>query len=287
MRVAGTIRAAVCAAALVTVALTLSTVGQPRITPIHAHRRDPIQGHHRLGGRNSTSTNWSGYAVTGSNGSVTYVKGSWIVPAVSCTSTPNGYSSFWVGIDGDGSNTVEQIGTDSDCVSVVGAPNTKTYYAWFEFYPKGAYLIGSYDRKTGRCQSFCVSEGDAITAEVSYGGGGPKGRGGASFTVTITDQPLNGASWSYTTSSSVANAQQASAEWIAEAPSSGGVLPLADFNYVAFSGAQATIGGTTGYIGDFANPDAIDMVNKTGATIATTSPLYSKASFTVMYSLAP
>jgi hypothetical protein len=282
-------RATVCAAALVAVALTLTTIGQPGMTLIRAHRRDPIQGHHRLGGRNSTSTNWSGYAVTGSNGSVTHVTGSWVVPAVSCSSTPNGYSSLWVGIDGDGSNTVEQIGTDSDCVSLLGAQNTKTYYAWFEFYPKGAYLIGSYNSKTGLCQSNCVSEGDVITAEVSCGGGGAKGHGGSAFTVTITDKPANGAaSWSFSTSSSVASAQQASAEWIAEAPSSGGVLPLAEFNYVAFSGGQATISGTTKYIGDFANADAINMVNRTGATIATTSVLDpTQAGFTVTYSPAP
>jgi hypothetical protein len=194
-----------------------------------------------------------------------------------------------VGIDGDGSNTVEQIGTDSDFVSLLGAPNTQTYYAWFEFYPKGSYLIGSYNKKTGLCQSNCVSVGDVITADVSYGGGGPKGHGGASFTVTITDKPANGAaSWSFSTSSSVASAQQASAEWIAEAPSSGGVLPLADFGYVGFSGGQATISGATKYIGDFANVDAINMVNKTGATLATTSVLdQTKAGFTVTYSPAP
>jgi hypothetical protein len=66
-------------------------------------------------------------AVTGSKASVTDVTGSWTVPAVDCTSpngTPNGYSSFWVGIDGYGSNTVEQIGTDSDCVSLLGAQKT-------------------------------------------------------------------------------------------------------------------------------------------------------------------
>jgi hypothetical protein len=228
--------------------------------------------------------------VTGSNGSVTHVTGSWIVPRVSCTSTPNGYSSFWVGIDGDGSNTVEQIGTDSDCVSLVGAQNTKTYYAWFEFYPKGSFLIGTYDRKTGQCQSNCVSVGDVITADVSYGGGGPKGHGGSSFTVTITDKPANGgAGWSFSTSSAVPSAQLASAEWIAEAPSSGGVLPLANFNYVAFTGGRATIGGTTQSIGSFPNVDAINMVNSTGATIATTSALdkTNADSFTVTYIYSP
>src|SRR5689334_9151091 len=81
---------------------------------------------HRRHGTNVTSTNWSGYSVTGANGSVNDVKGTWTVPSVvNCTSA-NQYASFWIGIDGYESNTVEQIGTDSDCQN--GSP---TYYAWF------------------------------------------------------------------------------------------------------------------------------------------------------------
>src|SRR5690348_12236358 len=61
------------------------------------------------------STNWSGYAVTGPNGSVSSVQGSWIVPSVTCAKHSATYSSYWVGIDGFSSGTVEQTGTDSDC----------------------------------------------------------------------------------------------------------------------------------------------------------------------------
>src|SRR5438128_5122984 len=83
----------------------------------------------------ATSTNWSGYAVTGPAGSVTDAKGSWIVPSVTCSSAAS-YSSFWVGIDGIGSNTVEQAGTDSDCQ--MGRP---TYYTCEQFYPVQAFMI--------------------------------------------------------------------------------------------------------------------------------------------------
>ena len=41
---------------------------------------------------NSTSTNWSGYAVTGSR--YTSVSSSWTEPSVSCSGTAS--SSFWV-----------------------------------------------------------------------------------------------------------------------------------------------------------------------------------------------
>ena len=66
----------------------------------------------------STSTNWSGYAVTGSGAN--HVIGTWTQPTVTCARGENSWSSPWVGIDGDNSNTVEQIGTDSDCSG--GAP---------------------------------------------------------------------------------------------------------------------------------------------------------------------
>ena len=110
----------------------------------------------------SESTNWSGYAVTGSG--FTNAKGSWTVPSVNCSATPNTYSSFWVGIDGWTSSTVEQTGTDSDC-----SGTTPSYYAWYEFYPKGSYLISSVP----------VAPGNKMSAEVVYSGN--------EFTATITN----------------------------------------------------------------------------------------------------
>src|SRR5947209_16411999 len=111
-----------------------------------------------------SSTNWSGFAVTGSAGSVSDAKGSWVVPTIqgNCPST-NQYSSFWVGIDGFSSGTVEQTGTDSDCQN--GVP---TYYAWFEFFPHPLFLING----------LTISPGDHMTAEANFNG---------RFTVTITD----------------------------------------------------------------------------------------------------
>ena len=97
--------------------------------------RGPIQGKH--GRVTSTSSNWSGYDVTG--GGATHVTGTWVQPTVqSCDRRENSWSSPWVGIDGDTSNTVEQVGTDSDCSH--GVP---TYYAWWEMYPKGVVTISA------------------------------------------------------------------------------------------------------------------------------------------------
>src|SRR3989441_13014119 len=143
-----------------------------------------------------SSTNWRGYAVTGSVGSVTDAKGSWKVPTIvgTCPST-NEYSSFWVGIDGFNSGTVEQTGTDSDCQN--GVP---TYYAWYEFYPHPSFLING----------ISVHPGDVISAEAHALGNGK-------FTVSISDITTG---QSFSTSSTVHRARQSSAEWIAEAPSS-------------------------------------------------------------------
>ena len=108
------------------------------------------------------SENWSGYAVTGS--AFTVAKGSWTVPSVNCGKTPNTYSSFWVGIDGYSSSTVEQTGTDSDC-----SGSSARYYAWYEFYPAGSILISSVG----------VSPGNKMSASVTYSG--------SQFTVKITN----------------------------------------------------------------------------------------------------
>src|SRR5213079_1649863 len=113
---------------------------------------------HRI--TNSTSTNWSGYAVTGSR--FTSVSASWTEPSVSCSGTA--YSSFWVGLDGDTSNTVEQTGSSADC-----SGSTPQYYAWYEMYPK--YPVNL---------SGTVRPGDHFSASVTTDGNG-------SFTLTITD----------------------------------------------------------------------------------------------------
>src|SRR5262249_10307797 len=103
------------------------------------HHRGPasIREHRQHG--TFSSSNWSGFSVTSGKGEVNSASGAWIVPAATCGTAENdtsGYASFWVGIDGFSSNTVEQIGTDSDCVSLNGRTTSDpTYYAWFEFYP--------------------------------------------------------------------------------------------------------------------------------------------------------
>jgi hypothetical protein len=219
--------ASIASAPSIAPSAAMSWVGSTRPMPAALrHRHDPLRIHQRRDDQSWDSENWSGYAVTGTN--VTVASGSWVVPSVDCGAGSQ-YASFWVGIDGFGGDTVEQTGTDSDCQN--GIP---TYYAWFEFYPQGSFLINS--RAIGT-----IEPGTLMSAEVSYAAST------GSFTVTIS----NGNGGRFSTSTTMA-ASRASAEWIAEAPSSSsGELPLSDFGTVNFSASFATVNGVSGSIGSF------------------------------------
>jgi hypothetical protein len=190
-------------AAMVAVAVPAFAAG----SPASGHRLDP---NHKI--TQSTSTNWSGYAATGQT--FTSVSASWTQPSATCASGETSYSSFWVGLDGYNSSSVEQTGTDADCSS-----GTPRYYAWYEMYPKFPVNLSN-----------PVVPGDKMSASVTAGSGGK-------FTLSISDATQH---WSVTTTQRLNKAALSSAEVIAEAPSSrGGVLPLANFGTVSFSSATA------------------------------------------------
>ena len=100
-----------------------------------------------------TSTNWAGYAAAGAPGSYTNVSATWTQPSVLCGSQ-NTYSAYWVGLDGDTTNTVEQLGTEADCSN--GKP---VFYSWYEMYPRG-----------GRYATVAVVPGHTYHASVTHQG---------------------------------------------------------------------------------------------------------------------
>ena len=75
----------------------------------------------------ATSSNWSGYAAA--SGTYKSVSATWNEPTGTCSGTAK-YSSFWVGLDGYNSSTVEQTGSEVDC-----SGSTPQYYSWYEMYP--------------------------------------------------------------------------------------------------------------------------------------------------------
>jgi hypothetical protein len=204
-----------------------------RISPIQLH---PIHNKAEHGDGTATSTNWSGYAVTGSSFTSAYA--SWKIPTNTCKSGTQ-YAAFWVGLDGYSSSTVEQTGTLSECVG-----KTATYYAWYEFYPNPMYEITSVP----------VKPGDVISASVVYSS--------SKFTITLKDVTTGK---SYTKTASVSGAARSSAEWIAEAPcctAGGGILPLADFGTVYLGDDSTAVSGTN-YATDSTNSGAIASFGST------------------------
>lgn len=214
-----------------------------------------------------SSTNWAGYAVTGANGSVSFVSGSWIQPTVKCTAASR-YAAFWVGIDGYNSRTVEQTGTESDCIGGVAY-----YSAWYEFYP--AYPV---------TVSMVIHPGDTMKASVTYVSST------VGFRVSITDVTT---AVTVTHAKTVPTAKRSSAEWIAEAPYSSGVLPLTNFGTVHFgtdaTGVahtnEATVSGTTAAIGGFLAPSIhrINMATSVHVKAATSVLTPDGTSFNVTW----
>ncbi|MET3803645.1 hypothetical protein ABIB25_000629 [Nakamurella sp. UYEF19] len=194
----------------------------------------------------ANSTDWSGWDVTG--GTYTSVSASWTVPAVTCTTGESSYSADWVGLDGDGSNSVEQIGTSSDCDS--GAP---TYSSWYEFYPSVSVTLPN-----------TVKPGDKISASVVSVKGSDK------FTLVLTDATQK---WTKTETGASPSGTGASAEIIAEAPSgserSDSVLPLANFKSTTFSDIK--VNGTG--LAELDGAQKIAMVDSSGDPMATVSAL--------------
>ncbi|HEX9235561.1 MAG TPA: G1 family glutamic endopeptidase, partial [Actinomycetota bacterium] len=189
------------------------------------------------------------------NTTFTDVKGNWTQPAATCPSGAAQYASFWVGIDGYKSSSVEQLGTDSDCAG----RNKPSYYAWWEMYPAGSNQISG----------FAVHPGDNMFAEVSVSG--------STYTLTLKNLTTG---QNFSTNQTQSGLADANAEWIAEAPSICvlvcQVQKLTNFGTVNFSGSSTTGNGHTGAINDTAwSNDSITMVTNGGAVKASPSSLTS------------
>ena len=208
---------------------------------------------------NVQSSNWSGYAVSSST-PFTDVVGRWVEPtAMGCASGGTTYGSFWVGLDGYSSNSVEQLGTDSDC-----SRGTPSYYAWFEMYPAASVTLSR--------SSYPVKAGDTLTGIVT--------RSGNSYALILVDNEASGGKWTFSQPETASDAN-ASAEWVAEAPEICFLVfcrqaSLTDFGTLTFSGAQAATGAANAPISSFTasgGPHEITMVTSTGTIKAQPSSL--------------
>lgn len=164
------------------------------------------------------SSNWSGYALTGSG--LNSATARWTVPAVSASRKAT-YSSDWVGIDGFNNSNLIQTGTESDYYS-----GSAHYDAWWEILPAAETVIPSVP----------VRPGDVMTATITKGLR-------SSWSITINDVTTGK---SFTTTQAYSG-PQTSAEWVEEAPSVGGrIAPLANFGKATFD--PGTVNGSNPHL---------------------------------------
>ena len=173
--------------------------------------------------------NWSGYVLskfmTGEH--YTAAQATWIVPQVFFDGIQSA-SSSWVGIGGfckskkcgrhQEDNSLIQLGTEQDSLSDADSQ----YYAWYEVLPGAEIVINSLP----------VNPGDVITASLSCAA---KCNTKTLWTLSMTNE-TTGDTWSLPVKY---KSSRLSVDIIEEAPFSGGILPLADFDKATFSDISA------------------------------------------------
>ncbi len=188
------------------------------------------------------------------DGRFTSVTATWIQPRMVLSGYQKARVSFWVGLDGNGSHTVEQIGTEGRSKGL-----QTSYDAWYEMYPKQQRLF-----------SMKVHPGDRLTGTVTSNGKG-------SFTLKLVNHSTGA---SYVTVQKLVTAKLASAEVTAEAPSPD--YPrwaLAYFHSVRFTSCAINGRPFTAF-----HLARIDMLTPDGSYPLVTSPLGNGGtSFTVTH----
>jgi hypothetical protein len=200
--------------------------------PINPHRN--LDGSLKRGQKNQTySYNWSGYVLNSYQTGQLYSSASatWQVPSVSYAPY-NGnsvwqYSVNWVGIGGNCQNagctsidpTLIQLGTGQSASNSGGG----YYYAWYELLPANLTVIPN-----------PVNPGDIITATLQcIAACSPSTT--QTWELSMVNQT---AGWTWT-QIFYYQTGMGSAEWIVEAPSTGGILPLANYAQANFAALYA------------------------------------------------
>lgn len=203
----------------------------------------------------TASLNWAGY-VAQNSGTYTSVTGTWTIPAV--PANPSGAAdATWVGIGGVQTHDLIQAGTQA----LINSNGTVTYTAWVETLPGYSQTV-----------SLAVASGDSITATLSQVSQDV-------WSVVIKDN-TSGQSYSATLNY---DSSLSSAEWVEEMVSNqnGAFISLDSFGMVGFTGASATVNGTSENLAEL-NAQPLPMVNSAGSILASVSALGSDgASFSV------
>jgi len=148
--------------------------------------------------------NWSGYQQQAGAGSVfSSVAGTWTVPSISCTGTPNSKAAAWIGI---GDTTIQQEGTTAQCVG-----GHLSYFAWVEMWGD-PQCYGGY-QAVYEPAVYPVHAGDVLRGEVLA----PSSVSPGHWLFQMRDLS---AGWSlFFIVAAPAKSDQSVAEWILERPS--------------------------------------------------------------------
>ena len=184
----------------------------------------------------STNENWCGYVVASSfpnqgKYAVSSISGSWIVPSMKPAPTDT-YCSMWIGIDGYGGPTVQQIGTQHTLFQ-----GQYVNYAWYEMFPAPSNQI----------VGFPVEVGDQITASVVYVFiGNVLPLTSDLFIMRITNDTKR--MYSIIPIITQTNMDRSCAEWVVEAPWLNKTLPLSNFGTAFMFNCSAVINNVSGGI---------------------------------------
>jgi len=191
--------------------------------------------------RNNSAGGWGGWvnvSPPSPPGQYESTFADWTVPKVSCDFLEMAGASEWVGLDGFGGSTVEQAGTQSDCVLGQG-----TYAAWWELF--GTPVAGGSQVDLPGDDHIQPGDRVSVTVVAGHGSGDSSlffpGQGTYLFTfVNFTEnwgfqviEPMQGAL--------TPSPPNVTAEWIVEQPSCFWVCQaLAQFGTVSFTGMFLT-----------------------------------------------
>lgn len=177
----------------------------------------------------ATASAWAGYVVRADGRAFSAVSGSWVQPRIVCN-RPESSAAFWVGIGGAErtSRALEQLGTSAGCTG--GA--SPWYTAWYQLFPAAPVDI-----------PVAVRPGDLVSARLTL----------RRSTVHLEFRNRSTGA-SFATEVIPSSVENASAEWIAEAPAmcltpDCAWGPLATFTRVVFVDAWARAGTLRGSVG--------------------------------------
>jgi peptidase A4-like protein len=226
----------------------------------------------------ATSSNWAGYVdVANAAGTITEISAEWAVPTVTCSEASGvAYAVQWIGIDGYGTASVEQVGSLEFCS---GPGATPAYDTWWEFFPANSIQLYA-----------ATSPGAFISADIVYNPAEEVNGISGVYTMNLFDVDNSvafsviGGGWDlgYTPA-------DGTAECISEAPSSGvTIFKLAHYGQVTFGACDTTIGTHATGIGNQGSTSTIYRVNQVQThTDQTTGGLSSyfgvKSTFTITW----